>query len=57
VRAGGHRAITVETQDINAAACAFYERMGCTVVSIDPDAYPDLPGETQVMYRKVLLAE
>jgi GNAT superfamily N-acetyltransferase len=47
--------LKVETQDINAGACSFYAAMGMTCAEGDPDAYPDLPDETQVIWRKRLL--
>lgn len=46
--------LKVETQDINANACRFYAAMGMTAALGDPDAYPDLPGEIQVIWRKKL---
>ncbi len=30
----------VETQDVNVAACRFYRAMGCSLVSVEPGAYP-----------------
>lgn len=49
--------LKVETQDINASACRFYAAMGMTGAEEDPDAYPDLPDETQVIWRKQLRPE
>lgn len=41
----------VETQDINVPACRFYQAMGCTVESVDPQGYgPDLD-EAKVIWR------
>ena len=57
VRAAGHRVVFVETQDINVNAVAFYERMGCELASVDPGAYPELPNETQLLYRKDLAGD
>ena len=48
------RALTVETQNINVPACRFYRRMGCTLGAIDRFAYPDLPDEVQLIWRKEL---
>lgn len=48
----GHGGLCVETQDINVAACRFYERQGCVLVSVDPKAYPDLPEEVQLIWIK-----
>ena len=47
----------VETQDINSRACGFYEAMGFTLAEVDPNAYPDLPGETQIIWRKQLRSQ
>ena len=52
--ASGCTAFEVETQNINAAACRFYARMGCALVSIDRHAYPALPHEVQLIWRKEL---
>lgn len=52
--ARGCTALEVETQDVNAGACAFYERMGCVLSSVRPDAYPELPDEVQHIYRRSL---
>lgn len=52
--AKGCTAFEVETQNINAAACRFYTRMGCALVSIDRHAYPPLPNEIQLIWRKPL---
>lgn len=52
--ARGCTALEVETQNINAAACRFYARMGCALVSIDRHAYPALPHEIQLIWRKEL---
>lgn len=54
-RARGCRHLAVETQNINVAACRFYERMGCRIGSIDRFAYwPELPNEIQVLWYKDL---
>jgi GNAT superfamily N-acetyltransferase len=45
------RALHVETQNTNVPACRFYRRMGCTLASIDRFAYPDLPGEVQMIWH------
>lgn len=50
-RARACRELIVETQNVNATACRFYARMGGTVHSIEPRAYPGLPHETRVLYR------
>jgi ribosomal protein S18 acetylase RimI-like enzyme len=51
-RSGAH-AIAVETQDINIAACLFYADAGFRITRIQPDAYPDLPGETLIVWTKI----
>lgn len=47
-RERGCRALEVETQQINVAACRFYQRMGCSLAAVDRFAYVDLPEETQL---------
>ena len=46
--------LEVETQNINAPACRFYERHGFTLRDVNPDAYPALPGEVQLIWSKHL---
>jgi GNAT superfamily N-acetyltransferase len=46
--------LTVETQNINAPACDFYVRKGCTLASIDRLAYRGLPEEVQLVWHKKL---
>ena len=53
-RSVGCRRLVVETQDVNVDACRFYARQGCTLASIDPHAYPGLPGEAQLIWHKDL---
>jgi ribosomal protein S18 acetylase RimI-like enzyme len=56
-RWASHRAYGVllaETQDINVAACRFYRSMGCTLISYDANAYPELPGEARLLWRRDL---
>ena len=48
------RALTVETQNINVAACRFYARSGCDLGAINRFAYPDLPEEIQLIWRRDL---
>jgi len=52
--ARGCRRLEVETQNVNVPACRFYERMGCALGAIHRFAYPDLPGETQLLWYKGL---
>jgi hypothetical protein len=44
----------VETQNINVPACRFYARMRCTLGAIHRYAYPDLPGEAQLLWYRTL---
>lgn len=53
-RAKGCAVLGVETQNINVAACRFYERRGCVLASINRSAYAQLPDETQLIWRKRL---
>ena len=48
------RTMKVETQDVNAPACRFYERSGYKLRSITPRAYRDFPDETQLLWYKEL---
>ena len=52
--ARGCRQLVIETQHVNAAACRFYERQGCTLASANRFAYPELPGEVQLIWLKRL---
>jgi ribosomal protein S18 acetylase RimI-like enzyme len=45
------RALTIETQNINVAACRFYARKGCRLAALNRFAYPDLPEEVQLIWR------
>ena len=44
--------LKIETQNVNAVACRFYQKMGCALGGIDRFAYPELPGEAQLMWWK-----
>ena len=46
----GASQLKVETQDVNAAACRFYAARGCELAAVDRSAYPDLPGEAQLLW-------
>jgi len=48
--------LKIETQNVNVAACRFYQKMGCTLGAIDRFAYPELPGEVQLLWWKALAA-
>jgi GNAT superfamily N-acetyltransferase len=50
------RTLFVETQNINLPACRFYARMGCTLATIDREAYPGMPDETRLIWARDLLA-
>lgn len=51
------RELKVETQDINVAACRFYAGMGFRVASADSDAYPELPDEIQILWRRPVFGQ
>lgn len=51
----GAERLEIETQDNNARACRFYASLGYELVSFEPDAYPDLPGEAKLMWLKSLI--
>jgi len=48
--------LKVETQNVNVPACRFYARQGCALGAIDRSAYPQLPGEIQLLWWKDLRA-
>jgi GNAT superfamily N-acetyltransferase len=50
----GCRQLKVETQTVNVPACRFYARQGCLLGAINRHAYPDLPGEVQLLWYKDL---
>ena len=52
--ANGAKWLEVETQNINVSACRFYERQGFTLRAINYGAYPTLPNEVQLIWRKTL---
>jgi ribosomal protein S18 acetylase RimI-like enzyme len=51
-RAAAVRGVVAETQDVNIPACQLYAGAGYVVSAVDANAYPDLPGETRVMWTK-----
>lgn len=55
-RAQGCGWLKIETQNVNVAACRFYQKMGCTLGGIDRFAYPGPPGEVQLLWWKALQA-
>jgi len=50
----GCRQLKVETQNINVPACKFYQRQGFILKAVDQLAYPELPGEIQLLWYKDL---
>lgn len=53
-RARGCVWLKAETQNVNVPACRFYARMGCVLGGINLYAYPELPGEVQLLwYRQI----
>jgi GNAT superfamily N-acetyltransferase len=53
VQHGAH-AMKIETQNTNPDACRFYAGQGYAIHSFDPNAYPSLPDETQLIWVKPL---
>ena len=51
-RLNGCRELKIETQNINVHACRFYERQGCELRAMNRAAYPELPGEIQLLWYK-----
>ncbi len=54
-KAKNNIAIIIETQNTNVPACRFYANHGYELAFVRPDAYPDLPYEIQLLWRKSLL--
>jgi GNAT superfamily N-acetyltransferase len=52
--ARGCRRMKVETQNVNVPACRFYARQGFVLGAIHRFAYPDLPGEAQLLWYRDL---
>lgn len=52
----GCRELKVETQNTNLAACRFYASQGCVLAGVHPGAYPGLPDEAQLFWRKAVRA-
>ncbi|MBI5279559.1 MAG: GNAT family N-acetyltransferase [Burkholderiales bacterium] len=48
------RELKVETQNVNVPACRLYRRNGCTLAEANAGAYPELPAEVQLIWRKRL---
>ena len=49
-RAKGCRQLKIETQNINVPACTFYAKQGCYLWAVNPEAYPEFPGEVQLLW-------
>ena len=47
--------LRAETQNVNVAACAFYSAQGCTLLLVEPFAYPMLPDEVRLVWQKAVL--
>jgi GNAT superfamily N-acetyltransferase len=52
----GCRQLKVEAQNIHLPACRFYEGHGFVLRTVDRFAYPELPGEIQLLWYKSLSA-
>jgi len=55
-RSKGCRELKVETQNTNVAACKLYANQGCSLTEANFHAYPDLPDEVQLFWRKTVPA-
>ncbi len=44
----------IETQNINAPACRFYEKMGCRLIRVSRNAYAECPGEDMFLWSKTV---
>jgi GNAT superfamily N-acetyltransferase len=53
-RARGSRVLKAETQNVNLPACHFYAARGFTLGAVNRGAYPELPGEIQLLWYKTL---
>jgi GNAT superfamily N-acetyltransferase len=54
---GGCAVMLAETQDINVAACRFYQAMGCRLISFDSRAYPEHSGEAKLVWQRALVVD
>ena len=52
--ARGCRQLKIETQNVNVAACRFYQHQGCFLSVIRRGIYPDFPDEIQLLWYKNL---
>jgi ribosomal protein S18 acetylase RimI-like enzyme len=46
----GCRLLKIETQNVNVAACHFYNKQGCVLRGLNMSAYSDHPEETQLLW-------
>jgi GNAT superfamily N-acetyltransferase len=46
------RWLKIETQNTNVPSCRFYARQGCTLRTIHPGAYTELPEEIQLLWYR-----
>jgi len=53
-RERGATELLVETQQVNVPACRFYAAHGFRLLGAQRHAYPNLPGETQLLWSKLL---
>ena len=53
-RSRGVQRMTVETQDVNVAACRFYASAGYVLANIQRGVYPDFPDEVRLIFEKAL---
>ena len=53
-RSRGCDQLKIETQNINAPACRFYLRQGCTLEAVHRFAYAEFPDEIQLIWYKEL---
>ncbi|MEN8150415.1 MAG: GNAT family N-acetyltransferase [Planctomycetota bacterium] len=54
-RAHGCRELKVETQNVNVAACRFYERVGCRLGKVNRGVYREFPDEDQLLWFRDLV--
>lgn len=50
----GHDSVMVESQDVNVAACRFYQKMDCRLATFDQQDYPEVPGEKRLVWHRSL---
>ena len=49
-RGKGCKQLKIETQNVNVPACRFYEKRGCTLREVNPNAYPPELNEIQLLW-------